>query len=81
MALERIPFARWPWRHDIGMPGKTKNRVAISAAGPEIGHAGKQHRFAAKTRSLKSSDQHILATGIIGRNGWTSHEFVKKFND
>ncbi len=74
----RLPLVEAAGRHHVGMPGKTEYRRRRAAACPQVRDIREWHRLADKPRGLQARAEQLLAAGIVGRHGSTTHEFEQQ---
>jgi hypothetical protein len=63
------------------MTGKAQQRPVAAAACPEVVHLAEAHSLDPESGRLEAPDQQLLAARILGRNGWTFHKRLRKFNN
>ena len=80
--FERIgtPFRGIPWRHDVGVPGKTQDRRDAAATSPKICRSAENHGFAFKPKRLKAPDQKLLTARVVRRYRCAPDEIREEFN-
>ena len=57
-----------PFRHHVGVPGKTQMRPGLAAAGEQVGRGAERQAPDAEAERLQRASQHVLRAAIGGRD-------------